>query len=37
VLDGRLVTIEADHVVNLRAPDAFDEAVLPFLEAHAPR
>jgi pimeloyl-ACP methyl ester carboxylesterase len=37
VLDGRLVTIEADHVVNLRAPDAFDEAVLPFLEEHAPR
>lgn len=36
VLDGRLVTIEADHVVNLRAPDAFDDAVLPFLEEHAP-
>ena len=32
VLDGRLVTIEADHVVNLRAPEAFDDAVLPFLE-----
>jgi pimeloyl-ACP methyl ester carboxylesterase len=26
VLDGRLVTIDADHVVNLRAPDAFEEA-----------
>ncbi|MGZ8581242.1 MAG: alpha/beta fold hydrolase [Actinomycetota bacterium] len=37
VLDGRLVTIEADHVVNLRAPEAFDEAVLPFLEEHSPR
>lgn len=36
VLDGRLVTIDADHVVNLRAPDAFDEAVLPFLGEHAP-
>jgi hypothetical protein len=24
-------------VVNLRAPEAFDEAVLPFLEQHAPR
>jgi 3-oxoadipate enol-lactonase len=32
VLNGRLVTIEADHVVNLRAPAAFDAAVLPFLE-----
>ena len=37
VLDGRLVSIEADHVVNLRAPEAFDDAVLPFLEQHAPR
>jgi pimeloyl-ACP methyl ester carboxylesterase len=36
VLDGRLVTIEADHVVNLRAPDAFDDAVVPFLREHAP-
>lgn len=36
VLDGRLVTIDADHVVNLRAPEAFDEAVLSFLEEHAP-
>jgi len=31
VLDGRLVTIDADHVVNMRAPKEFDEAVLPFL------
>ncbi len=31
VLDGRSVTIEADHVVNLRNPRAFDAAVLPFL------
>jgi pimeloyl-ACP methyl ester carboxylesterase len=37
VLDGRLVTIEADHVVNVRAPEAFEDAVLPFLEAQAPR
>ena len=38
VLDGRLVTIDADHVVNLRAPEAFDAAVLPFLAgARAPR
>jgi 3-oxoadipate enol-lactonase len=32
VLNGRLVTIEADHVVNMRAREAFDAAVLPFLE-----
>ncbi|HEY6566048.1 MAG TPA: alpha/beta hydrolase, partial [Actinomycetota bacterium] len=31
VLDGRSVSIEADHVVNLRNPQAFDAAVLPFL------
>ncbi len=31
VLDGRLVTIDADHVVNMRAPEEFDDAVLPFL------
>jgi pimeloyl-ACP methyl ester carboxylesterase len=32
VLDARLVTIEdADHVVNLRQPEAFEAAVLPFL------
>jgi 3-oxoadipate enol-lactonase len=37
VLDGRIVTIEADHVVNLRAPEAFDEAVVPFLDERAPR
>jgi pimeloyl-ACP methyl ester carboxylesterase len=36
VLDGRLVTIEADHVVNLRAPQRFDEVVLPFLLEQAP-
>jgi pimeloyl-ACP methyl ester carboxylesterase len=36
VLDGRLVTLEADHVVNLRAPERFDEVVLPFLEEQAP-
>jgi len=33
VLDARLVTIEgADHVVNLRQPEAFEAAVLPFLD-----
>jgi pimeloyl-ACP methyl ester carboxylesterase len=36
VLDGRLVAIEADHVVNLRAAEPFDAAVLPFLDEHAP-
>jgi pimeloyl-ACP methyl ester carboxylesterase len=30
---SRLVTIDADHVVNVRAPEAFEEAVLPFLRA----
>lgn len=33
---ARIVTLEADHVVNLRAPEAFDEAVLPFLDEHLP-
>jgi 3-oxoadipate enol-lactonase len=34
ILGARKVTIEdADHVVNLRQPDAFDRAVFPFLEA----
>lgn len=37
VLDGRLVTIDADHVVNMRAPEALDDAVLPFLMEMAPR
>ena len=36
VLDGRLVTIDADHVVNMRAPEEFDDAVLPFLLEMAP-
>jgi 3-oxoadipate enol-lactonase len=31
VLDGRAVTIVADHVINLRNPEAFEVAVLPFL------
>jgi len=35
VLDGRLVTIDADHVVNIRNPEAFDAAVLPFLAEYA--
>jgi 3-oxoadipate enol-lactonase len=34
ILGARKVTIEdADHVVNLRRPEAFDRAVVPFLEA----
>jgi len=34
---ARVVTIdEADHVVNLRTPEAFDAHVLPFLAEHAP-
>jgi len=34
---ARVVTIdEADHVVNLRTPEAFDALVLPFLAEHAP-
>jgi pimeloyl-ACP methyl ester carboxylesterase len=28
---ARVVMLDADHVVNLRAPEAFDAAVLPFL------
>ena len=35
VLDGRMVTIDADHVVNVRNPEAFDAAVLPFLAESA--
>ena len=31
-----LLPIEADHVVNLRAPERFDEVVLPFLDEQAP-
>jgi pimeloyl-ACP methyl ester carboxylesterase len=34
---ARRVRIDADHVVNLRAPVAFDAVVLPFLAEHAPR
>jgi pimeloyl-ACP methyl ester carboxylesterase len=34
---ARAVTIDdADHVVNLRQPERFDEAVIPFLEEHRP-
>jgi pimeloyl-ACP methyl ester carboxylesterase len=34
---ARVVTIEeADHVVHLRTPEAFDALVLPFLAEHAP-
>ncbi|HYF12318.1 MAG TPA: alpha/beta hydrolase, partial [Actinomycetota bacterium] len=33
----RLVVEGADHVVNLRQPDRFDELVLPFLADAAPR
>ncbi|MEX0983654.1 MAG: alpha/beta hydrolase [Actinomycetota bacterium] len=34
---ARRVTIAADHVVNLRRPEAFDAEVIPFLQEHAPR
>jgi len=37
ILDARLVVIEdADHVVNLRQPDRFDEVVLAFLDEVRP-
>jgi 3-oxoadipate enol-lactonase len=34
VLDAKVVTLDTDHVVNLRDPQAFDDAVLPFLTEH---
>jgi pimeloyl-ACP methyl ester carboxylesterase len=37
IAGARRIAIAADHVVNLRAPAAFDAAVLPFLQEHAPR
>jgi pimeloyl-ACP methyl ester carboxylesterase len=36
IAGARLVSIDADHVVNVRAPEAFDAAVIPFLRQHAP-
>lgn len=37
ILDARLVEIAgADHVVNLRQPEAFDAAVIPFLQEVRP-
>jgi pimeloyl-ACP methyl ester carboxylesterase len=33
---AREVMIDADHVVNLRAPEAFDGAVIPFLREASP-
>lgn len=36
IMGARAVTIRADHVVNLRNPEAFDEAVIPFLLEAAP-
>jgi pimeloyl-ACP methyl ester carboxylesterase len=37
VVDGRIVQLEgADHVANLRRPEAFDAAVIPFLEEVRP-
>jgi pimeloyl-ACP methyl ester carboxylesterase len=33
---ARSVMIDADHVVNLRRPAAFDAAVLPFLDEARP-
>jgi 3-oxoadipate enol-lactonase len=38
IAGAEVVSIEgADHVVNLRRPDAFEAAVLPFLQASAER
>jgi pimeloyl-ACP methyl ester carboxylesterase len=38
ILGARAVTIEgADHVVNLRQPERFNEALVEFLEAASPR
>ncbi len=34
---ARHLSIDADHVVNLRAPEAFDAAVIPFLREVAAR
>ena len=34
---ARLATVPASHLSNLGAPEAFEEAVLPFLAAHLPR
>lgn len=37
VVDGRIVQLEgADHVANLRRPEAFDAAVIPFLQEARP-
>jgi len=37
ILDARRVVVEgADHVVNLRQPEAFEDAVLPFLDDARP-
>ncbi len=33
---ARIVMLDADHVVNLRAPEAFDAALLPFLAEARP-
>lgn len=37
IIDARSVVIEgADHVINVRQPEAFEEAVLPFLDGVRP-
>src|SRR5262249_48918373 len=37
IIDARLVVIEgADHVINLRQPERFDEVVLAFLDEARP-
>jgi pimeloyl-ACP methyl ester carboxylesterase len=36
VLDGKIVMLDADHVVNVRRPEAFDATVLAFLEEQRP-
>ncbi len=34
---ARLATVPASHLSNLEAPEAFEQAVLPFVAAHLPR
>ena len=38
IAGAREITVaDADHVVNLRQPERFNDAVIPFLKEHAPR
>jgi pimeloyl-ACP methyl ester carboxylesterase len=36
VQGARITMLDADHVVNVRRPEAFDAVVLPFLDEHRP-